>query len=98
MEIFTVDEEVGRLEAAILGLSGPARLTPLISLAWHLRQRDTRRALVLTDEATIMLDDALLSDVERQRYRARLRLVRGEAHWLFAQLESAEEQARLALD
>ena len=100
MEIFTVDEEVSRLEAAILRLPGsvPERLATLIPLAWHVRQRDTRRALVLADEATSLLGDAYLPETDRQQYRARLRLVRGEAQWLFAQLESAEEQARLALD
>lgn len=98
MEMFALDDEVSRLEAALWLLSGHARIPVLVPLAWHLRQRDTRRALELVDEASALVADAALSDADRLRYGARLQLVCSEAHWLFAQLESAEEEAHKALD
>jgi signal transduction histidine kinase/tetratricopeptide (TPR) repeat protein len=98
MDMFAQDDEVDRLDAALLPLAGDARLAVAVPLAWHLRQRDTLRALALAEQAMSALADAALCDADRQRYRARLCLVRGEAHWLFAQLESAEMEARLALE
>ncbi|UUZ49933.1 hypothetical protein LP420_07360 [Massilia sp. B-10] len=58
MELFTVDENVAKWESALLTLRGVDRLPILLPLAWHLRQRDTVRALALADEATTMLADA----------------------------------------
>lgn len=98
MEIFALDDEVKRLEEEVEPLYGLARLAILVPLAWHVRQRDTRRALALADEASNLLTDDALSDADRQKYQARLLLVRGEAQWLFAELESAELMANQALD
>lgn len=98
MEMFAVDDEVVRLEAAMLPLAGAERLAALIPLIWHLRQRDTQRALTLADEADTLLVLPDISESQRRQYQARLRLVRGEAQWLSAQLDSAEQQTLLALD
>jgi signal transduction histidine kinase len=98
MEIFALDDEVHRLKAELLSLSGPEQLAALVTLAWHVRQRDTRWALELADRASTMLGDVGLPDTECRRHQARLHLVRGEAQWLFAQLPSAEEHALQALN
>jgi signal transduction histidine kinase/tetratricopeptide (TPR) repeat protein len=50
------------------------------SLAWHLRQRDTARALALADEAEPLLE------ADDHALRARLQVVRAEARWLVADL------------
>jgi tetratricopeptide (TPR) repeat protein len=56
-----------------------------VALAWHLRQRDTLRALATADlaEAALPADAVAL--------RARLGLVRAEAAWLRAELPAAAE-------
>ncbi|MBA5606226.1 tetratricopeptide repeat-containing sensor histidine kinase [Duganella sp. FT3S] len=87
MEMFAVDEAVAQWEVALLPLRGPARLQPLLRLAWHLRQRDPARAAGLADEARTLLagaDPALAS-----ASLARLDLVRGESLWLQGELDGA---------
>ena len=44
------DEELAQLELALEEATGVARLQGLASLAWHLRQRDSLRALKLIAE------------------------------------------------
>ena len=99
MEIFALDEEVARLEAELPSRAGLDRLALLLPLAWHLRQRDTRRALVLADEiessaATLKI----LDSAQRRTVAARLTLIRGEAEWLFARLPQAETLIQQALE
>ena len=97
LEMFALDEEVTRLETALAGAVGMARLPLLVPLAWHLRQRDTRRALSLAEEARQWLVEhdasapAIRSDI------ARLLLVCGEAKWLCSELDPAQELADAAL-
>ncbi|MEN9865467.1 MAG: hypothetical protein RL748_1057, partial [Pseudomonadota bacterium] len=55
MEIFVLNDAVTHLELALPSSQGEARLTQLIELAWHLRQRNTNRALALADEAEACL-------------------------------------------
>ncbi|MEQ1515578.1 MAG: ATP-binding protein [Usitatibacteraceae bacterium] len=98
MELFALTDEVVELEDALRSLRGPARLTSLIGLAWQLRQRDCRRALVLADEAEVLLQAGVAAGTEERRAIARLRLVRGETRWLFADLETAERDARTAIE
>jgi signal transduction histidine kinase len=80
-----VDESVVlRLQQQSVPDSPKALAAHHTTLAWHLRQRDTRRALVLADAAEGLLtpgDHAL---------RARLLLVRAEARWLAADLPGCE--------
>jgi len=62
-------------------------------LAWLLRQRDTRRARALADQAEPLLTgDATLSADDRERLLARLDLVRAEADALFADMPAATAQ------
>lgn len=56
MEFSALADEVERLEAELDSAVGGERLGPLLALAWQLRQRNTRRAVALADEAQGMLD------------------------------------------
>jgi diguanylate cyclase (GGDEF)-like protein len=96
MELFTPNTHVMELEAT-LAADGPARLDVLAQLAWHLRQRDTQRALQLAQEAEALapyLGDAR----ECRRLHARLSLLRAEAKWLFADIDSAARLMQEARD
>ncbi|MBB3291988.1 DNA-binding winged helix-turn-helix (wHTH) protein [Mitsuaria sp. BK045] len=100
LDVFALDDEVAAWRAALPAALGPARLDTLIALAWHLRQRDTPQALVLAEEASLLLLGGPL-DRAAARADARLMLVRGEARWLAGQLHAASdlaEQAALAFD
>jgi len=98
MEMFALDEEVARLEAALMSLSGPERVDALVPLAWHLRQRNARKALTLVDEAQSLLPHYPYTKAERSRVCARICLVRGEVQWLFAKLDEAQQLATTALE
>jgi signal transduction histidine kinase len=97
MEMFALDSEVTRLESALPPLRGHQRLAALIPLSWHLRQRDTRRALLLADEAEVLAAESTLPPDQAQTIRARLALIRAEAHWLRAELDAADTLAASAL-
>jgi signal transduction histidine kinase len=97
MEMFALNEEVAQLTAALPETRGVARLTALVTLAWHLRQRDCRQAQTLAEEAAVLLATSSLPEPERQRSAARLDLVRGEMKWLFAELDAAMTLATSAL-
>jgi hypothetical protein len=92
MDMFTVDESVVRWETALLPLRGPDRLEILLPLAWHLRQRDTRRALDLAAEALALLPDSPLSPAEQDGARLRMDLLQAEAAWLQGALDQALAQ------
>ena len=98
MEKFALDAEVAKGERALARSIGRDRLGALVPLAWHLRQRDTRRALALADEAESLIDALDVCARERAGAGARLSLVRGEAKWLFAELDVAEALADEALE
>jgi signal transduction histidine kinase len=89
MDMFAVDDEVVRWETALLSLRGVERLSLLCQLAWHLRQRDTERALRLADEADTLLPKAQFDANRLQSDSARLALVRAESQWLSGQLDEA---------
>lgn len=97
MELFVLDDEVARCEAALPALCDAARLKMLVLLSWHLRQRETVRAIALCAEAEALLARITLPEMERQCISARLLLIRGEVEWLFAKLDDAEAAAREAL-
>jgi signal transduction histidine kinase len=97
MELFALDDEVTRLEVALASLSGPARLAMLVPLAWHLRQRDTQRALALAAEAGALLSVANLPPAAAALLCLRLQLVQSEARWLIADLDEAETLTQDAL-
>ena len=89
MEMFTVDENVAQWDSALPKLRGAARLAVLLPLAWHLRQRDTRRALALAAEALTLLPDAGLPSLDSASWQARMHLVHAEGKWLHGELADA---------
>ncbi|HEV7816618.1 MAG TPA: sensor domain-containing diguanylate cyclase [Janthinobacterium sp.] len=95
MELFALDEELASWEAELPPPGGLPRLMLLARLAWHLRQRDSARALTLAREAQTLLD--LLPEERRRSLRARLMLVEAESLWLFARLDPAHALASEAL-
>jgi len=98
MEIFALNDVVARLEAELTSAQGVDRMALLLALAWHLRQRNTRRALDVAGELEGMLVSAILPAVERSSVEGRITLIRAEAEWLFARLAEAELLARRALE
>ena len=97
MEMFTVDENVAQWETALPCLRGSDRLSVLLPLAWHLRQRDTRRAVALANEATALLPGAPFSEPERIGFAARMDLVHAEARWLAGELDEAQRHTSAIL-
>lgn len=98
LALFAPEEEVLALEHALADLSGDARLPTLIALAWHLRQRDSQRALLLAEEAEAALQAADIEYVERRRHLARITLMRAEISALFGHLDEADRLANLAFE
>jgi len=96
MDLFALDHALADWEAALQPLQGPARLPELLPLAWHLRQRDTQRALELAAEGLTLLPAAALSAQDAQAIATRFLLVRAEASWLSGQLEEADRLAASA--
>lgn len=96
MDLFVLDDAVAHWQAELPLWLGPGRLEALVELAWHLRQRDTRLALRLADEADQLIAvTGALTRVE-SRHAGRLGLIRAEAAWLDAALDAAELQAQRA--
>ncbi|MEN9865127.1 MAG: hypothetical protein RL748_717 [Pseudomonadota bacterium] len=94
MQLFVSDDEFKRLETR---LTQQVNLTNLVELAWHCRQRDTRRALQLLQHAKKLVRHAGLNAHQSTRMMARMRLIKAEANWLFTHLEQAKTTARRAL-
>lgn len=90
MNLFTGDDDILNLESKLAMLEGTPRLAVLVSLAWHLRQRNCARAKELADEATLLLARAANDDAWFRRNMARLALVHAEINWLRGELEFAE--------
>jgi signal transduction histidine kinase/DNA-binding response OmpR family regulator/HPt (histidine-containing phosphotransfer) domain-containing protein len=97
MEMFALGDEVARLEASLPSLHGSTRLCAQITLAWYLRQSDTRRSVALAEQAQAELASIEIDHDERQILAARLHLIIGEAKWLFAELDAAAALAERAL-
>ncbi|MFC0170529.1 ATP-binding protein [Pseudoduganella danionis] len=91
MEMFAHDDELARWERALLSLRGPARLPALLPLSWHLRQRDSTRAVLLVQECLQLLAASTLPDAHQRQLNARLQLVQAETAWLAGNLEAASE-------
>jgi signal transduction histidine kinase len=91
MDFFADDDEVERLEQ-LLGQAGDAAGIALrLPLAWQLRQRDSQRALQLAHEVEQALPAApALTEAERTRALARVRLIAAEVHWLHGDVDQAQ--------
>ena len=94
--MFIFDNELAALDARLAALAGSERVAVAVELAWHLRQRDVRRA------AQVMADIAPLLGVmplpERSLLQARCQLVDGEARWLRGELDQASAVADQAFE
>lgn len=97
MKSLVTNAELAGLEAALVDAQDFDRLAPLVALAWHLRQRETARAVTLAGEARTLCENAQLSNPDRKVLAGRLLLIEGEAKWLFAQFDNAQKMARAAL-
>ena len=97
MEMFVLNSEITRLEALLVPLQNEFRLPVLIALAWQIRQRDSRRAEELAQQAHTILKVTFLQPAQRQAYLIRLALIQGEIDWLFAKLDEAQASAEWAL-
>lgn len=103
MKLFSLNEEIAAQEnllASVTAQAGQVRLVSVIALAWALRECDCSRALMLADEADVILkntENTEINAIERQAMQARLMLVRGTIHWLFIDLNAAEECANGAI-
>jgi signal transduction histidine kinase len=97
MEFCVLNEEVERLEAVASHGPGLPGWRAMAALAWHLRQRDTTRALELANQVSGALDWPDWPAAEADTLRARLQLVQGEALWLDGEFEAASQHAERAL-
>ncbi|QNM95822.1 hypothetical protein [Chitinimonas koreensis] len=57
MDLFVDDAALAALEARQREAQGPEAAALLVELAWHYRQRDSRHALALADQAALRLGD-----------------------------------------
>lgn len=96
MELFVANDELVALEARLATLQGVPRLAARIELAWHLRQRDSARALSLADQADLELPRLELTEFERRQFCARLALMRAEVKLLAGDLPVALQWLQLA--
>jgi len=97
MDIFVPDNELAHIDAMCSSARDGSVLENLVALCWHLRQRDTRRALTLADHAEAMLSSAAPPVIGAKQLRARLLLVRAEASFLFQENHAASASAQSAL-
>lgn len=97
MDWFALDDEVARLEQALSSQEDLDRLPTLLALAWNLRQRDCRRALILANEAETLLAPLDPDQDAVQLMRARLQLLSAEISWLFGHIDATEQLAENAL-
>ena len=96
MEMFALEHEVAQWETDLLPLRGTERVPLLLSLSWHLRQRDCMRSNELAEEAGRLLPLAGLAPAAQARASARLQLVQAELAWLRGNLDGAESLALAA--
>jgi signal transduction histidine kinase/tetratricopeptide (TPR) repeat protein len=92
MDLFVPDQQLPPLEQAQANACGPEQLATCVELAWHLRQRDSSRALALCAQAGPWLAP------EPDQWQGRIWLIRGEIAWLESKLVLAAELAQQALD
>ncbi|MES2042171.1 MAG: ATP-binding protein [Pseudomonadota bacterium] len=104
MEMFVTNDEVEQWERELPDLRGMELLDMQLCLAWHLRQRDTARALYLAQTAEHLLNDFFPNhpdtDSGSEQFRlmrSRLVLVRAEAAWLYGEFDKSAQLSDLAL-
>jgi ATP/maltotriose-dependent transcriptional regulator MalT len=101
MKFFAVDAELSILEGVLIQPWGEGVLTATIALAWHLRQRDSARALRLVDGVIPLLVPPPEGTRRPDAHRARAALAACEASALLCDFDLAERwllEARQHLD
>ena len=105
MQLFATDDEVSALETSLSELRGDERVASTVALAWHLRQRDSTRALRMVNGVMSLLGGAPRDGVEPLpapvAHRARASLAASEAKALLCEFDAAERwlaDARTHLD
>ncbi|MFZ6658861.1 ATP-binding protein [Undibacterium sp. TJN19] len=98
MEMFVTDDEVRQWECELPHLQGRELLKMTITLAWHLRQRDTARSLKLVDTAEQLLNGLSVNQaIDKQTSnefftsQSRLLLIRAEAAWLYGEFDKSQQ-------
>ena len=86
---FVVDEQELEQQERTLAASGEARLAGLVHLAWHLRQRDGKRAAELAREARELMPQLALGETHVRATAMRLALVDAELSWGRADYDNA---------
>ncbi|MFZ6772944.1 ATP-binding protein [Undibacterium sp. SXout7W] len=100
MEIFVTNAEVAQREYVLQQSRGIERLRLLVTLAWDLRQRDSKLAIMLADEAEdgIALEAITSSpDPKINFIFPRLLLLRSEIAYLHGDIDRAEQLLSSAL-
>lgn len=97
MILYTSDEDVADLETRWTDPGHAGAIDHLVELAWHLRQRDTRRAVHLAGQAERSFMDDPQTSFAEPRLLARICLIRAEAAWLEARLEAAAAELEAAI-
>ncbi|MBC3880267.1 response regulator [Undibacterium sp. LX40W] len=94
MELYASSEELFRLESIYPSLRDQEKLHTLLAVTWHLRQRDSQRALFQVDEIEQILASNDESKIERisqeHEIRTRLNLIRAEIYALLGDIPYAE--------
>ncbi|MFZ6654587.1 tetratricopeptide repeat protein [Undibacterium sp. TJN19] len=89
MDLYATDSEVTQLELRLTEMVAQEQLSELLTLAWHLRQRDSRRALVLCERISKLLNTSAKSETDKALLYLRMQLIRAEEKWLHADLDAA---------
>jgi len=92
MDLYVSSGELANLEATLDAAQGPARVETLVELAWHLRQRESGRALALVEEAEAHLPYTPLAVDTVHALQARIALTVCEISALFCRFDTAEER------
>ncbi len=94
MKLFAQEAEVSALDASLSELRGDERIAATVALAWHLRQRDSLRALHLVNSVLPMLGGARADSGGAAPapilHRARAALAASEAKSLLCEFDAAE--------
>ncbi|MBR7798698.1 GGDEF domain-containing protein [Undibacterium fentianense] len=96
MDFYVLDDEIAGIEANLLASIQSTRLLNLIQLAWHLRQRDSQRAITYLREAELLLHELPQNSPQINKHIARCLLIHAEIYWLDGALEFAKRDANKA--
>lgn len=97
MQFAVNDHQIFSLEKQLVVAKGMARLALLCSLAWYVRQRNSKQSIKFADEASALIATLAASSDQINEAKGRLELVRGEYDYLFGDLLAARHRAELAL-